>query len=251
MDLDLQAVAGDNLTWRGTSGKLASAEGMSMAVFESWLHRWFHVSVRGLVEFVVVAAVFICAVPTPQSLLCGAVVSALGLVLRVWSSGYVRKAEQIVGPFRWLRHPHLLGSLLLFLGLCLAGRNAPVTAVFLVAMAILHDRVYLRAEAAAAAQIGPAYTLYRGAVPALLPRLWPYALAATGLQPRFAWRQALLRGRQRELGAGVGLILAWVALYGLTLVPPLRQTHVVVALVALVSVVARFVYYASVRRKPR
>jgi len=111
MDLDLQALAGDNLTWRGTSGKLATAEEISMAVFEAWLHRWFHISVRGLVEFVVVAAVFTCAVPTPQSLLCGAVVSALGLALRVWSSGYQRNAEQFVGPFRWLRQPHVLGTL--------------------------------------------------------------------------------------------------------------------------------------------
>ena len=221
-----------------------------MAVFEAWLHRWFHVSVRGLVEFVVVAAVFICAVPTPQSFLCGAVVSAVGLALRVWSSGYQRNAEQFVGPFRWLRYPHLLGTLLLFFGLCLAGRNAPVTAVFLVAMTILHGKPYLRAEAAAAARIGPSYTLYRGEVPALLPRLWPYSVAATGPQPRFVWRQALLRGRQRELGAGLGLIAAWAALYGLTLAPPQRQTHAVVALIALVSIVARFVYYASLRRKP-
>ena len=219
-----------------------------MAAFDAWLRRWWHTSVRGVLQFVLVAAVFICAAPTPRSLLYGGIVSVLGLLLRLWSSGYGLSGGLWYGPFRLLRHPHLLGSILLFLGLCLAGRSAPVMALGMVALTMLQAKAYQRTDAVLAAELGPTYAGYRAEVPALLPRLWPHQ-AGPGPRPRFAWRQALLQGRHRELDGILALGLAWVILYGLCLVPSQQQTHGVVAAVVLMFIGLRFVYYAGWRRR--
>ena len=220
-----------------------------MAAFDAWLHRWWHTSVRGMLQFLLVAAVFICAAPTPRSLLCGGIVSALGISLRLWSCGYGPNDGLWHGPFRLLRHPHLLGTMLLFFGLCLAGRSAPVMAAGMVVLAILQKQAYQRVDAVLAADLGPTYAGYRAEVPALLPRLWLHQASGPGQRRRFAWRQALLRGRHRELDGVLGLGLAWVILYGLCLVPPQQQTHLTVAAVVLMFIGIRFVYYAGWRRR--
>ena len=56
--------------------------------------------------------------PTPLSIALGAVPVVLGIAIRVWASGFLDKggALCVAGPYRCVRHPLYLGSLLAALG---------------------------------------------------------------------------------------------------------------------------------------
>jgi protein-S-isoprenylcysteine O-methyltransferase Ste14 len=51
----------------------------------------------------------------------GSVLILLGLYLRIWVRGYVREEGFVVdGPYRYVRNPVELGTLLVYLGVCIA-----------------------------------------------------------------------------------------------------------------------------------
>lgn len=100
----------------------------------------------------------------------------LGIALRLWASGYLRKQQELVrgGPFAYLRNPLYVGSLFIGVGLgILTGRwEAPaLAAAFMLAVyvpTVLHEERQLRAL------FGPAYDAYCREVPRWLPRLNPW-----------------------------------------------------------------------------
>ena len=53
--------------------------------------------------------------PTPVSLLLGSGLSVLGLFIRAWAAGFIRKDQQLAtsGPYGYTRNPLYLGSFLL------------------------------------------------------------------------------------------------------------------------------------------
>ena len=115
-----------------------------------------------------------------------ALVLALAALLRTWASSYLRagvvyatevKTESLVaaGPYRRVRNPLYLASILLALGMgAVMSRAGFLLAV--VAMTLFCYRLILREESELAVTHGAAYQQYRRAV----PRLWP------ALQPRIA-----------------------------------------------------------------
>jgi protein-S-isoprenylcysteine O-methyltransferase Ste14 len=126
----------------------------------------------GLMRFTVAAPLVIAA---------GAVIAAIGAILRVWGTAYLgtgtvtsmeMKAGRVVadGPYRYMRNP-------LYLGLwCMVAATAflmPATgAVFAMAfITVFLLRLILAEEAFLTTQIGEPYTLYLRAVPRIFPRL--------------------------------------------------------------------------------
>jgi protein-S-isoprenylcysteine O-methyltransferase Ste14 len=155
------------------------------------------------------AAVFILlARPRPLTLVVGGAVAVLGLLLRAWAAGHIRKNDRLAvsGPYAYTRNPLYLGSFLLGLGFTVAaGRPLLLGGLF----AALFLGIYLpvmRVEAATLAELfGEEFRRYAGAVPLFLPRLTPYRpgdIEAT----RF---DAGLYLRYREYRAALGLLLAW------------------------------------------
>ena len=51
----------------------------------------------------------------------GAGLAVLGILVRLWASGYVKKNEELAtrGPYAWVRHPLYVGNLLLAAGFAL------------------------------------------------------------------------------------------------------------------------------------
>ena len=83
----------------------------------TWIQRW-----RVPLGFLCGALFIFFARPTPKALLIGASVSLLGLAIRAWAAGHIRKNAQLAtsGPYAFTRNPLYFGSFLLSLGFTIA-----------------------------------------------------------------------------------------------------------------------------------
>jgi len=168
----------------------------------SWIQRW-----RVPLGFLSAAFFILLARPTPFTLIIGGAVSVLGLGMRAWAAGHIRKntALAISGPYAYTRNPLYLGSFLLGLGFTIgAGRW-----ILLVLFAALFLGIYfpvMRVESGTVAGIFPAdYERYASEVPLFFPRLTRYRDAAAD-STRF---DRSLYLRYREYRAALGLLFAW------------------------------------------
>src|SRR5437763_9324665 len=64
----------------------------------------------------------IAAKPSPRTLLIGAAVALVGLLIRAWASGYLRKNMELAtsGPYAYTRNPLYLGTFIMGGGIALA-----------------------------------------------------------------------------------------------------------------------------------
>jgi len=113
----------------------------------------------------------------------GVLLGTFGLALRLWAvltlrERYTRtlliQREHSIergGPYRWVRHPGYLGSLLVLNGIALASGNwATLLASFVVTLAAYSYRIAVEDEMLLAA-LGKSYAKYRREIGALLPSL--------------------------------------------------------------------------------
>jgi protein-S-isoprenylcysteine O-methyltransferase Ste14 len=145
--------------------------------------------------------------PSWLTLTTGGCIALVGLALRAWSAGHIRKNSQLAtsGPYSYTRNPLYLGSFLLGVGFTIASGQwwlaLPFAALFL---GIYYP--VMRVEAAdLALAFGEEYEKYSKAVPLFLPRLKPYRDERT----RGAKFDASLYLRYREYEAALGLLVAW------------------------------------------
>ncbi len=113
--------------------------------------------------FAFAVIVFLCARPTPASLLYGGLVAALGEAIRVWAAGHLEKGREVTssGPYRWTGHPLYAGSTVVGIGLILVSKSwvdAVIVAVYLavtLTAAIRTEEAFLREK------FGAEYDAYR------------------------------------------------------------------------------------------
>jgi protein-S-isoprenylcysteine O-methyltransferase Ste14 len=167
-----------------------------------WIQRW-----RVPLGFLCAALFLFLAKPTPKALLIGASVSILGLALRAWAAGHIRKNAQLAtsGPYAFTRNPLYLGSFLLGLGFTIASGRIVLGLLF----AALFLGIYLpvmRVESTTMAQMfGSQYEVYKQSVPLFFPRFTPFRESGT-VANRF---DGTLYMRYREYRAALGLVVAW------------------------------------------
>ena len=177
----------------------------------TWVQRW-----RVPLGFVCAVVFVLLAKPNRLSLAVGGAVALLGLALRAWASGHIRKNSQLAvsGPYAHTRNPLYLGSFILGLGFTIAASSSPWLLVVLGSLfAALFLGIYLpvmRVEALTLESLfGDEYRLYASAVPLLFPRLTPYRTGEGGAATKF---DIALYLRYREYRAALGLLLAWCVL---------------------------------------
>jgi len=143
---------------------------------------------------------YLLATPTPQSLLAGAVVGAVGEALRIWAAGHLEKGREVTrsGPYAFTRHPLYLGSAVMGAGFAIAARSVAI-AVLIGAYLLITITAAIRSEEAHLTdKFGTAYPDYRGG------RL-------AGAPGQFRLERAL---RNREYRALVGFIAVIALLAG-------------------------------------
>lgn len=157
--------------------------------------------------------------PTPTLLVVGAALAALGLALRAWSAGTIRKDEGLAttGPYAYTRNPLYLGSSFVGLGVSIAGGHWVWPVLFLAFFAWVYGRT-MEWESRHLQALFPAqYAEYARAVPAFVPRRTAWRPApGSAERPRgdaadFVWSQYL---RNREWEALLGAISAFLLLAG-------------------------------------
>jgi protein-S-isoprenylcysteine O-methyltransferase Ste14 len=165
--------------------------------------------------FVCAGLFIVLAKPNARSLAIGGAVALVGLAIRAWASGHIRKNDRLAvsGPYSYTRNPLYLGSFVLGLGFTVAASSSLLLFVALGSLfAALFLGIYIpvmRVEASTLADLfGEEYAGYAASVPLLFPRLTQYKVD-DGTPTRF---DAGLYMRYREYRAALGLLLAWCVL---------------------------------------
>ena len=161
--------------------------------------------------FLLVAVFAWLSRPTAQSLELGLPIAVLGLALRAWAAGCLAKNRQLAtgGPYAHMRNPLYMGTLLVAAGLVVASRSLWLGILFAAVFAFVYLPV-IQLEEQYLRLLFPEYAVYAEQVPALWPRLRPFAQKTPN---PFQWSLYL---RNEEYNAGVGfaagmLFLLWKA----------------------------------------
>ncbi|MGB0034730.1 MAG: isoprenylcysteine carboxylmethyltransferase family protein [Candidatus Acidiferrales bacterium] len=168
-------------------------------------------------------------------------------LIRTWAAAYLRSnvvqdpnlhTEAVVadGPYRHLRNPLYLGTILIACGIAfLASRIGAV--VLVVGLTLFCLRLIGLEESKLGQQQGESYREFCRRVPRLWPSISP-RLPASGLDPR--WRQAFL-----------GEIFVWgffVALAAFAITLKIVLTWVIMALALLLYIVRSYILYGRNKR---
>jgi protein-S-isoprenylcysteine O-methyltransferase Ste14 len=165
--------------------------------------------------FLLAPLLLVAAKPTARSLALGAAIAILGLAIRAWASGYLKKNMELTvsGPYARTRNPLYLGTFILGCGIAISSGAIWFVALFMALYLLIYYPVML-AEAETLGKLFPAeYKTYSRSVPLFLPSLAPFR--ATGGQTeiqrarRFAVSQYL---KHREYRAAIGFIMVFVLL---------------------------------------
>lgn len=160
--------------------------------------------------FVFAVVFMLFAHPTPLFLSIGAGVSVIGLLIRAWSSGHIRKNKilAISGPYAYTRNPLYVGSFIMGLGFTIAAAVWWLPVLF----CILYLGIYLpvmRVESVELTGIfGDSYSNYAAQVPLFIPRLTKFK---DGENPAGPFEMELYL-KYREYRAAIGLTVAFAIL---------------------------------------
>ena len=155
--------------------------------------------------FAIVFVIF--ARPTAMTLIIGAAVAAIGVAIRAWASGHIRKAKVLAtsGPYAYTRNPLYVGSFIMGVGFTIAAGVWWLALIFIALFVGIYLPV-MRVEANDMRSIFPTdYGDYSAAVPLFVPRLtaWDRSTAKFDFQ---------LYLQYREYRAALGTVIALLAL---------------------------------------
>lgn len=154
------------------------------------------------------AAVFLVfARPEPVTLGIGGAIAVIGVLIRAWASGHIRKNQNLAvsGPYAYTRNPLYFGSFILGLGFTIASGVWLLGLLFIVLFLGIYLPV-MRVEASDLTTLfGAQYQQYAARVPLFFPR-------ATAFEAPDAKFDFALYMRYREYRAALGLVFAWLIL---------------------------------------
>lgn len=144
-------------------------------------------------------AYLVLAQPTLPLLIAGSIVALIGLGIRAYAAGYLEKDRNLAmgGPYAYTRNPLYLGSLLIGIGLVLAGAQWALAAVFVIFFLLVYGPVMRREERNLRKRFGQKYDEYASAIPLFFPYRKPLTLP----DQKFEWERYR---RNHEYEAALG-----------------------------------------------
>src|SRR5947207_1100877 len=156
----------------------------------------------------------IAARPSPRGLLMGALVAVIGLLIRAWASGYLKKNLEltVTGPYAHTRNPLYLGTFIMGGGIALASGAWWFAAVYVALYLLIYVPVMIAEGETLNQLFAGEYPDYSREVPLFLPRATAYRSTASEKmngEQRFAFSQYL---KHREYRAAIGVVAALAVL---------------------------------------
>jgi protein-S-isoprenylcysteine O-methyltransferase Ste14 len=146
---------------------------------------------------------FYFARPTDESLVEGACIALVGLMIRAAAAGIVRKGQQLAtsGIYAWTRNPLYFGSTILAAGFVVASNSWIVGAIVAAYILMFYPAVVRREARDLRDRFGAEFAAYAARVSGFVP--WPTKQPPGG--PTFSWSQY---NRNHEFRAALGTIIA-------------------------------------------
>jgi protein-S-isoprenylcysteine O-methyltransferase Ste14 len=166
---------------------------------------WMRCRVR--TGYLMAVIYWLLAAPTPGSILTGAILAVIGLVIRGAASGHLRKYEELAtsGPYALTRNPLYFGSAFLALGFALAGHSWLAGLLVVAYFGVFYYQVMRNEEADLRRQYGASFDAYAARVPLFFPQITQARgkLETGAGQASFSWPQYR---RNREYKTLVGTV---------------------------------------------
>jgi hypothetical protein len=169
--------------------------------------------------FVLAPLLFITARPSAASLVTGAAVAVIGLTIRAWASGFLKKNEEltVAGPYAHTRNPLYFGTFFLGTGVAIGAGTLLFTALFMGLYLFIYLPVMFAEADTMRALFPHDYKDYSEQVPLFLPRLTAYRKAGSGQAVSVGNQEgrgfdSSLYLRHREYRAAFGLLVVYVLL---------------------------------------
>lgn len=153
-------------------------------------------------------AVVLLATPNWTSIIIGVSISALGLAVRTWASGHLRKEKKLAvsGPYRYSRNPLYLGNFILGAGIAAGSRSWWILGLFIVYFAVFYPFIICQEREQMRKLFPEQYKEYKKNVPLFFPLLWRRNHAS---REKFSW--ALYR-QNKEYRALIATVALWLVL---------------------------------------
>lgn len=149
--------------------------------------------------------------PTIVSLIIGSVIAIIGLLIRAWAAGHIRKNQTLAisGPYAYTRNPLYVGSFVMGLGFAIASGVWWLAILFTVLFLGIYLPV-MRFEAKELIAIfGKDFEKYANAVPLFIPRLTAYK--GENSEPIKFEKELYLKYREYQAAIGVGVAFCVLA----------------------------------------
>ncbi|MEW6455090.1 MAG: isoprenylcysteine carboxylmethyltransferase family protein [Acidobacteriota bacterium] len=158
--------------------------------------------------FVIVLIIILISKPTLTSLLMGAIIGILGLLIRAWSSGHLIKDKSLTtsGPYRFTRHPLYFGNLLLGIGFIISSNSFYGLILFIIYFLLFYIPIIKLEEKKMDNFFSDKFGEYKDKVPVIFPIFKPYKNSSN---KKFSW---FLYFKNREWRASIGFITIWLIL---------------------------------------
>ncbi len=170
---------------------------------EKIVYRW---RVRAASIGLILAIIF--ARPDLTSFLTGLGVCFLGLLIRTWSAGHLRKEKELAisGPYQYTRNPLYLGNFVIGISVAFASRSWWVLGYF-AAYFLLFYPLAIKREMKRMKEFFPGeYDEYKKKAPLFFPTWKSFSLTEKN---KFSWK---LFRKNKEWRALIGAFLFWVIL---------------------------------------
>ena len=156
---------------------------------------------------------WLLAAPSPHSIAYGAIVAALGLMVRAAAAGYLRKDRElaVTGPYARTRNPLYFGSAILAAGFIVAGHSWLAGLLVAAYFGVFYYAVMRNEEEDLRVRFGADFDSYARRVPLFFPKVFAPGVTATSANGEsvsngsFSWAQYQ---RNREYRALIGTIAA-------------------------------------------
>jgi protein-S-isoprenylcysteine O-methyltransferase Ste14 len=145
------------------------------------LARW-----RVRLGFLAAVVVLVLAQPTWRTWTAGLIVALIGECVRLWAAGHLEKGREVTrsGPYRFVRHPLYVGSVVIAGGVALAGHSIVVAMVVAVYMGLTINAAVRAEEAQLRDAFGSTYDDYRASRAAPMPRKFSVGRALRNREQR-------------------------------------------------------------------